>query len=180
MHGVAVLLGVLLAALPAQAAAQAADSARTDTASGTPLAPPPPPPLPATPEQERYLRGLRTAGRGVAQLKDGVDRVLRTQSGSDTLRQIQAAKRLAGLCTAARGFMVSGRAGMKPTAYEDSTRIHARLLAGRIDSLIGFTPSCERGAGKAPGPVANDLLGRLRSYETALRAFRAAIGLPNR
>lgn len=178
MHGVAVLLGAVLAALPAQAAAQAADSARTDTASGTPLAPPPP--LPATPEQERYLRGLRTAGRGVAQLKDGVDRVLRTQSGSDTLRQIQAGKRLAGLCTAARGFMVSGRAGMKPTAYEDSTRIHARLLAVRIDSLIGFTPSCERGAGKAPGPLANDLLARLRSYETALRAFRAAIGLPNR
>ena len=32
-------------------------------------------PVPPTLEQLRYLHGLRTAGRGIAQLKDGVGRV---------------------------------------------------------------------------------------------------------
>src|SRR5213595_1412873 len=81
------------------------DSAKPDSA--------PPPPTAA---QVRYLEGLRTAGRGIAQLKDGVDRVVRMQS--DTVKRRQAGARLGGLCSAARGFMASGRAQMLPVAYD--------------------------------------------------------------
>src|SRR6184192_2278395 len=48
------------------------DSARAESA----LAPPPPP----SPEQKRFVDGLRTATRGIAQLKDGLNRVTRTQA----------------------------------------------------------------------------------------------------
>src|SRR2546421_7821471 len=82
----------------------------------------PPPPAPPTPEQERYLLGLRSANRGIAQLKDGVDRVIRTQTSKDTVRQRRAGQRLAGPCGAARSFLVSGRSSLRPPAYDPPTR----------------------------------------------------------
>src|SRR2546430_8894143 len=57
----------------------APDSVRAESA----LVPPPPP----SPEQKRFLDGLRTATRGIAQLKDGLNRVTRTQSKSDSVSQ---------------------------------------------------------------------------------------------
>jgi hypothetical protein len=135
-----------------------------------------PPPVPPTPVQLRYLEGLRTAGRGVAQLKDGLNRV----SGyhRDSLRLKQAARRLGGLCGTARGFMTSGRGKMQATAYEDSTGVKARRLTLQIDSLIRSTPTCEARAFRQPDSTTAGLLIRLRAYEAALREFRAAIGLP--
>jgi hypothetical protein len=123
------------------------------------------------------LQGLRTAGRGIAQLKTGVDRVNR--SSHDSLQQRQAGRFLGGLCGTARGYMASGRAQMLPTVYEPPTRVAARQLAQRIDSLIAFAGSCERTAARAPAPAVTALLERLRAYEAALGAFRTAIGLPN-
>ena len=87
----------------------------------------PPAPLPPTPEQDRYLQGLRTAGRGVAQLKNAVYSV--ASAGRDSVRLRQAGYRFAGLCSAARGFLRGGRGRMQATAYEDSTGIKARRLA---------------------------------------------------
>ena len=172
------MLCLLATASPAQQPVPPppADSARVDTA---PL-PPSPAPLPPTPEQARYMRGLRTASRGVAQLKDGVERVVRSQSGRDTVAQRQAGRRLVGLCSAASSFLTNGRAQMRPTAYEDSTRIQARALVMQIDSLLGVMPACEQGAGRIPDKVASELLVRLRAYDTAIRTFRSSIGLPNR
>lgn len=138
------------------------------------------PPAPPTPAQDRYVQGLRTAGRGVAQLKDGLSRLARMQSGHDTLQVRTAGKRLGGLCGAARGFIVNGRAQMEPNAYDPPNRKPARDLATRLDSLAAYAPTCQRSAGKTPAPIATELLGRIRAYETALVAFRSAIGLPNR
>src|SRR6266545_1320854 len=135
-------------------------------------------PLPPTPEQTRYLEGLRTVARGVAQLRDGIDRVARTQQTRDTVRQKQAGRRLGGLCTTARTFMTSGRPRMAPTAYADSMRIIARQLVVRIDSIVKFLPTCTTAAGRQPASVAADLLNRMRAYETALAAFRAALAPP--
>ena len=137
-----------------------------------------PPPVPPTLEQLRYLAGLRTAGRGIAQLKDGLNRV----SGyhRDSLRLKQAARRLGGLCGTARGFMTSGRVKMQASAYQDSTGIKARRLTLQVDSLIRSTPICELRATRQPDSTVAGLMTRLRSYEAALREFRAAIGLPNR
>ena len=44
-------------------------------------------PATPTPEQQRFLGGLRTATRGLAQLKDGVNRVTRAQGTSDAAAQ---------------------------------------------------------------------------------------------
>lgn len=162
----------LLFALPA-AALSAQDT--IPVAESTVVTPPPP-----TPEQTRYLDGLRTAGRGVAQLKSGVDRVVRYSTAADTLRLRQAGRRLAGLCSAARGFMASGRALMSASAYEDSTRLKARSLVSQIDTLIRYIPTCETRAGRVPARTAGELDGRLQAYYTVLRDFRTAIGLPNR
>ena len=135
-----------------------------------------PPPAPPTPEQARFLQGLRTAGRGIAQLKDAVSRV--STAGRDSLRLKQAARRLAGLCDTARGFMTTGRAKMQAVAYEDSTRIKARRLAAQIDSLVRFIPRCETNAVRRPDSTSVELVNRIRAYEAALREFRAAIGWP--
>jgi hypothetical protein len=132
-------------------------------------------PAPPTLEQIRYLEGLRSVSRGVAQLRDGIDRVARTQQTGDTVRQKQAGRRLGGLCTTARSFMSGGRPRMQATAYADSMRIVARQLVVRIDSVIKFLPTCETTAGKKPASVAADLLNRMRAYETALAAFRAGL-----
>ena len=147
----------------------ARDSAHTES---LPALPPPP-----TPEQTRYLDGLRSVGRGVSQLKGGLERLARAQSEHDTLRIRQAAQRLAGLCGAARTFMTHGRGGMNPAAYEDPARQPARKLVFQVDSLSLVVKECGLTAAKAPGPVATGLLTRIRAYEGALAAFRSATGL---
>jgi hypothetical protein len=116
----------------------------------------------------------------VAQIKNGIDRLTRAQAGHDTLQIRQAASRLGGLCSAARGFLVSGRGGMQPTAYEAPTLQPARDLTLQLDSLSLIAKECQLTAGKAPGPVTAGLLARLRTYDEALAAFRTAIGLPNK
>ena len=134
-------------------------------------------PRPAEPsaDQQKYLRGIRTAARGVAQLKTGVERVTRAEATKDTTRLKAAGRMLAGLCGTARSFMAQGRPGMKPTVYEDSARVHARKLTLQIDSLLKAMPACETEAVKAPTRTAAGLLGRLKSYEAALQDFRTFV-----
>ena len=143
-------------------------------------APVPPPPVPAplapatpTIEQIRYMEGLRTATRGVAQIRDGLSRVVRTQAG-DSLTRRRAARRLGGLCGSARSFIVSGRPKMQATAYADSMRILARQLTTRLDTLSRALPVCEKTAGSDPATVTTTLTNRLKNYDDALLAFRNA------
>jgi hypothetical protein len=161
---------VVLVAVAAPLAAAPQDS----------TAPPRPDPAPPTLEQVHYLEGLRSVARGAAQLRDGIDRVARTQQQRDTLRQRLAGRRLGGLCTTARSFMSSGRPRMQATAYTDSMRVAARQLVARIDSVLKFLPICETTAGRKPATVAADLLNRMRAYETALAAFRVGLAASNR
>ncbi len=181
MRSGAILIVVvcLSAARPSPAAAQDTVTQRPDTVRKDSVPPPPPPP-PPTPAQERYANGLRHVSRGIAQLKDGLERVSRTLSERDSLRQRTAGRRLGGLCAAARGFMASGRAQMLPTAYDPPTRTVARQLAQQIDSLIAYAPTCERTAARRPGQVADRLTDLLRKYEAAVASWRTAVGLPNR
>jgi len=74
-----------------------------------------PPTSAPTIEQIRYQEGLKTATRGVAQIRDGLNRVARTQR-ADSLTRRRAARRLGGLCGTARTFIVSGRPKMQATA----------------------------------------------------------------
>jgi hypothetical protein len=171
-----IVVACLSAARPSAAAAQDTVSQRPDTVRKDSVPPPPPP----TPAQERYANGLRHVSRGIAQLKDGLERVSRTRSESDSLRQRTAGRRLGGLCAAARGFLASGRAQMSLTAYDPPTRTVARQLAQQIDSLIAYAPTCERTAARRPGQVADRLTDLLRKYEAAVASWRTAVGLPNR
>jgi hypothetical protein len=148
-----------------------ADTARHDSAALLRPAEP-------TADQLKYIRGLRTASRGIAQLKSGVDRVARAEGSKDAIRLREAGRMLAGLCGTARSFLAQGRTSMQPNVYEDSARVKARRLVVQIDSLIKTSPACETGAGKAPARVASDVLGRLRSYETALQEFRTIVSTP--
>lgn len=148
-----------------------ADSSRRDTVA--PARAPEP-----TADQLKYLRGLRTVARGVAQLRSGVDRVARAEASKDPNRLREAGRMLAGLCGTARTFMTQGRTGMQSAVYEDSARVKARRLVVQIDSLIKTAPACETGAGKTPARAATDVLGRLRSYETALQEFRTTVATP--
>src|SRR5216117_2216174 len=134
---------------------------------------PAPPPAP-TLEQIRYMKGLRTATRGVAQIRDGLNRVAQTQQSRDSLTRRRAARRLGGLCGTAHSFIVSGRPKMKPTAYADSMRVLAKQLTTRLDSLTSVLPTCEKTAGR-DSTVANTLTTRLKNYDDALTAFRAAL-----
>jgi hypothetical protein len=138
----------------------------------------PPPPVPPTLEQQQYVQGLRSVGRGVAQLVDAVKRV--SSSHGDSVRLKQAAQRLAGLCGTARNFMSSGRPKMKATAYADSTGIKAKRLTQQIDSLIKAAPNCQASAARQPDSTVASLTTRLKGYDTALKDFRAAVALPNR
>lgn len=149
-----------------------------------PAPPPAPPPaqvVPPTPtiEQIRYMDGLRTATRGIAQLRDGLNRVTRTQQ-SDSLTRRRAARRLGGLCASARSFIASGRPRMAPAAYADSMRIVAKQLTTRLDSLNSALPNCEKSAGREPASVAADLTKRLQAYDDALLAFRNAQAAQNK
>src|SRR5438874_11378758 len=105
---------------PAPPPPPALDSVRAESA----LAPPPPP----SPEQKRFLDGLRTATRGIAQLKDGVNRVTRAQSGRDAAAARRAGRFLAGLCGSSRAFLKRGRPQLNPTVYDDTVRVKARRL----------------------------------------------------
>src|SRR5216117_2054640 len=135
---------------------------------------PPAPPTAPTIEQIRYMDGLKTVTRGVAQLRDGLNRVSRTQQADSATRH-HAAKRLGGLCGTARSFIVSGRPRMQATAYTDSMRILAKQLTVRLDSLNAALLVCEKTAGKDPSTVATTLMTRLKTYDDALLAFRTAL-----
>src|SRR5712664_4229195 len=146
-----------------------------DSLSPTPVpAPAPAPPPKPTIEQIRYMGGLRTATRGVAQVRDGVNRVVRTQQ-ADSLTRRRAARRLSGLCGTARSFIVTGRPKMQPTAYADSMRALAKTLTMRLDSLTTALTSCEKTAGRDPTTVATTLTSKLKNYDDALLAFRTAL-----
>ena len=135
----------------------------------------PPARIEPTVDQQKYLRGFRTAARGVAQLKTGVDGVARAQGSKDPARMTRAGRLLSGLCGTARNFMAQGRTGMSPMVYEDSSRVRARRLTLQVDSLIKAMPPCETDAAKAPTRIAGELLVRLRSYEAALQDFRTFV-----
>ena len=137
-----------------------------------------PPPAPPTPEQKRFLLGLRTASRGITQIKDGVSRVTRSQTTHDTVMQRRAARFLAGLCGSGRAFLKRGRPQMNVTVYEDTVRLKAKRLVTQIDSLIAYTPTCEDSAAATPSSTAAALDKRMKSYEAARRDFLIAIGQP--
>jgi len=137
-------------------------------------APVPPPPAPTpTLEQTRYMEGLKTATRGIAQIKNGLDRVMRTLS-ADSATRTRAAKRLGGLCGSGRSFIASGRSKMQPSAYTDSLRILAKQVSARLDSLSSAASTCEKTAGRDPATVSSTLTTRLKAYDDALLAFRNA------
>jgi hypothetical protein len=179
MRCLAVLICVAATSLDAQQPVPApADSVPPDSLrlpADSPRVPATP-----TPEQQRFLGGLRTATRGLAQLKDGLNRVTRAQGTGDAAVQRRAGRLLAGLCGSARGFLARGRPQMKPAVYEDTTRVKARQLTARLDSLINYLPTCEKGGAASPAPIATELDKRMKMYETALNEFRGAIGLPVR
>src|SRR5438128_10562768 len=171
MRCLAMLLCVAATALGAQESEPPPDSARAPAES---MAPPPPP---ETLEQKRFLAGLRTATRGIAQLKDAMSRM--TRAGTrDSLQQRRAGRVLAGLCGSSRGFLRRGRAQMSPTVYEDSVQLKARRLVSQVDSLIKYTTTCEDSAAATPNATVVGLGKRMKSYDAALRDFRVAIGLP--
>lgn len=134
-------------------------------------APPPP-----TPEQSKWMQGLRTAARGIGQIKSGIERVQRAHS---TLELHSAGKLLAGWCGTGRGFMRTGIAKMPATAYpEPDNRKIARQVVIQIDSVIRESTTCETGALKDPKAAVDRLTTILRGYEGAIAAWRAMVGLP--
>jgi len=170
MRCLAVLLCFVAISLGAQTPPPLPDSARAEST--------PPPPL-TSPEQKRFLNGLRTATRGIAQLKDGVSRVTRA-GGRDSAAQRRAGRLLSGLCGSSRAFMKRGRPQMSPTVYEDSVQLKAKRLVTQVDSLIKYTTTCEDSATVAPGATVLGLGKRMKSYDAAWRDFRLAIGFPVR
>jgi len=168
------VLFCIATSLGAQQSEPPPDSARAVPES-LPATPPPPPP--ETPEQKRFLAGLRTATRGIAQLKDGMGRVARAGT-RDSVAQRRAGRFLAGLCGSSRGFLKRGRPQMSPIVYEDSVQLKARRLITQVDSLIKYTTTCEDSAGATPNTTVVGLGKRMKSYDAALRDFRVAIGLP--
>ncbi|HYT71021.1 MAG TPA: hypothetical protein VEK78_06520 [Gemmatimonadales bacterium] len=172
MRCLAVVYCVAATSLDAQQPAPApAESAQVESTAR---------PAEPTLEQRHFFDAHRTAARGVAQLKDGVNRVTRTQATGDAAAQRRAGRLLAGLCGSARGFMARGRPRMDATAYADSSRLMARRLAAQIDSLIAYAPTCEQNAAATPAAAAAELGKRIKAYDTALNRFRASVGLPVR
>ena len=171
MRCLAVLLCVAATSLAAQEPEPPPDSARAAPESV------PAPPPPETLEQKRFLAGLRTATRDIAQLKDGMSRVARAGT-RDSATQRRAGRFLAGLCGSSRGFLKRGRPQMNPTVYEDSVQLKARRLAMQVDSLIKYTTTCEDSAAATPNSAMVGLGKRMKGYDAALRDFRVAIGLP--
>jgi hypothetical protein len=157
--------------VPGSAAAQL-----PGTGESTVTAPPPAP----NPQQQRYMQGLRTAGRGVAQMKTGIDRLNRARGMKDSSQVKLAAKRLTAYCSAARSFIASGRGQMDPVAYDPPTRKSARDLTLQLDSLSLTAKECQNAKGVSPQVLSTGLVARLRAYDAAVAEFRTAIGLPNR
>jgi hypothetical protein len=165
-----------LLVLGALATAGSAAAQLPGTGESTATATPPPP----NPQQQRYMQGLRTAGRGVAQIKTGVDRLNRARGMKDSNQVKLAAKRLSAYCSAARSFIASGRGQMDPVAYDLPTRKQARDLTLQLDSLSLSAKECQNAKGLAPQMLSTGLVARLRAYDAALADFRTAIGLPNK
>src|SRR3989441_11079334 len=141
MRCLAVLLCVAATSLAAQEPEPPPDSARAAPES-VPATPPP-----ETLEQRRFLAGLRTATRGIAQLKDGMARVTRSAT-RDSVAQRRAGRFLAGLCGSSRGFLRRGRPQMSPTVYEASVELNARRLVSLVESLVNaHTAREEKGEG---------------------------------
>jgi len=134
-------------------------------------------PPPPTPEQEQWMQGLRTAARGIGQIKSGIERVQRAQGG-DPARLRDAGRLLAGYCGTARGFMRNGIARMSNTAYEGDHRPIAHQVVVQIDSVIRESVTCEQQASHDPGTSVDRLANVLKSYEAAIAAWRAMVGLP--
>ena len=179
LAGIVMVITAVAAPLMAQDTATHKDSlGHRDSVPSTAPAPAPAPPTP-TIEQIRYMAGLRTATRGVAQIRDGLNRVVRTQQSRDSLTRRRAARRLGGLCGTARTFIVSGRPKMQATAYADSLRLLAKQLTLRLDSLNSALPVCEKSAGSDPATVTTTLTSRLKAYDDALLAFRAGVTKPD-
>src|SRR5947199_9395375 len=99
MRCLAVLLCVAATSLAAQEPEPPPDSA--------PAAPEsmPAPPPPETLEQKRFLAGLRTATRGIAQLKDGMARVTRSAT-RDSVTRRRAGRLLAAPYCSVRGVVL--------------------------------------------------------------------------
>ena len=174
MRCLAVLFCIVTSSLGAQQPEPPLDSARAVPES---VPTPPPAPPPETPEQKRFTAGLRTATRGIAQLKDGMNRM--TRAGTrDSVAQRRAGRLLAGLCGSSRGFLKRGRPQMNPTAYEDSAQLKAKRLVTQVDSLIKYTTTCEDSARATPNSTMVGLGKRMKSYDAALRDYRVALGLP--
>src|SRR4029077_6773031 len=109
MRRIVVLLSVVGALAAAPLAAQDSTPApKPPDSTHVDSAPPPP-----TPEQQRWMQGLRTAARGIGQIKSGIEGVQHSQG----VHAGKAGKLLAGYCGTARGFMRSGVARMSATAY---------------------------------------------------------------
>ena len=162
------VLGALV--LPGSAAGQT-----PGTGESAATAPPAP-----NPQQQRYMQGLRTAGRGVAQIKTGIDRLNRARGSKDSSQVKVAVKRLTAYCSAARSFIASGRGQMDPLAYDPPTRKPARDLALQIDSLSLTAKECQNAKGLSAQALNTGLVARLRAYDAAVAEFRTAIGLPNK
>ena len=176
--GLVMVISAVMYPLVAQDTTRGDSVPMRDTAPPLAPAPPPPPaPVPAPPtptvEQIRYMEGLKTVTRGVAQIRDGLSRVTRAQQ-ADSVTRRNAARRLGGLCGSARSFITSGRPKMQATAYQDSLQILAKLLTSQLDTLTKALPPCEQTAGRDPATVTNALTTRLKGYDDALLAFRTA------
>jgi len=154
-----------LAAQDSTPAPKPVDSTHTDST--------PPPP---TPEQQKWMQGLRTAARGIGQIKSGIENVQR--AGTSAVQLKHAGKLLAGFCGTGRGFMRAGVAKMPSAAYEGDNRKIARQVVIQIDSVARETNTCEAQAARDPKTSVEHLLPFLQSYEAAIAAWRNMVGLP--
>lgn len=133
---------------------------------------------PPTPEQQRWMQGLRTAARGIGQIKSGIERVQRAPANSASQLQ-RAGKLLAGYCGTGRGFMRTGVTKMSANAYpEGDNRKIAKQVVVQIDSVIKESTTCEQQAARDPKTAVERLTTMLHGYETAIAAWRAMVGLP--
>ena len=172
MRRIAVLLSLLgvLGGVPLTAqdsTPKPPDSTHVDSA--------PPPP---TPEQAKWMQGLRTAARGIGQIKSGIERVQRAQGSADPAQLHSAGKLLAGYCGTARGFMRTGVTRMSATAYVGDGRTIAKQVVTQIDSVIRESVNCEQLAARDPKTSVDRMVPTIRSYEAAIGAWRAMVGLP--
>ena len=172
MRRLVVLLSVAGAIVAAPLAAQDSTPAPKPADSTHADSTPPPP----TPEQQKWMQGLRTAARGIGQIKSGIESVQRAGTSTKELRH--AGKLLAGFCGTGRGFMRAGVAKMPSAAYEGDNRKIARQVVIQIDSVARATNTCEAQAARDPKTSVEHLMPFLQSYEAAVAAWRSMIGLP--